>query len=238
MSVDWIKMRVDLLTCPKVVRIASGLKKDRLHVIGGLFVVWSIFDAHSEDGILDGYTTETMDAMVGLSGFSAQMEIVNWLIVSDNSLAMPRFDTHNGKSAKKRVMDTERKRIERLVTNLSENKSDKSTTREEKRREEKNIKETCASADPGDENLARMMFVKIREVTPLAKEPNYLKWSNTIRLMRGDGRTLEDIQQAFLLANKDQFWRTNILSPEKLLKQIDRIEAQLKRKPMFSSEVK
>ena len=50
MAGDWIKMRVDLSTSPKVVRISSALRADRLRVIGGLHAVWCLFDVHSEDG--------------------------------------------------------------------------------------------------------------------------------------------------------------------------------------------
>jgi hypothetical protein len=39
MAGDWIQMRVALQTHPKVVRIASALKADRLRVVGGLH--WS-----------------------------------------------------------------------------------------------------------------------------------------------------------------------------------------------------
>lgn len=137
MAGDWLKMRVDLLTSPKVVRIMSGLKTDRLRVIGGLFAAWSIFDAHSEDGVLDGYDLETLDAMIGFPGFSQAMESVKWLEVRGTSLYMPRFDSHNGKSAKARAMDSERKRTAR-VRNLSGLQPDKITTREEKRREDNN----------------------------------------------------------------------------------------------------
>ena len=53
------------------------------------------------------------------------------------------------------------------------------------------------------------------------------KWANTIRLMREvDGRTLQDIGAAFDWANKDSFWSSNILSPEKLRKQYDKLKVK------------
>ena len=63
MAGDWIKMQTNLLTHPKVVRMASALKTDRFRIIGGLWSVWSLFDAHSEDGRLSGYSPETLDEM-------------------------------------------------------------------------------------------------------------------------------------------------------------------------------
>ena len=140
MAGDWIKMRIDLQTHPKVFRMVSALQADRLRIIGGLHVAWSIFDTHSSDGVLVGYTVDAMDAVVGWPGFTQAMIDVEWASVNDGgSLVMPRFDEHNGASAKRRANDSERKRNERKspVRNLSASDADSLRTREEKRREEK-----------------------------------------------------------------------------------------------------
>lgn len=141
MAGDWIKMRIDLQTHPKVFRMVSALQADRLRIIGGLHVAWSIFDTHSSDGVLVGYTVDAMDAVVGWPGFTQAMIDVEWASVNDGgSLVMPRFDEHNGASAKRRANDSERKRNDRKnnsVRNVSASDADKSRTREEKRREEK-----------------------------------------------------------------------------------------------------
>jgi len=144
MAGDWIKMSVGLRTSPKVVRISSALRADRLRVIGGLFAVWSVFDAHSPDGLLEGYTLEAMDEELAWPGFSTAMQAVGWLEESESGLAAPRYDTHNGASAKRRAMESERKRAGRDsadcpqdVRDLSASDADKKRTREEKRREEK-----------------------------------------------------------------------------------------------------
>lgn len=134
MAADWIKMRVDLPTHPKVVRIASACEADRLRVIGGLLSVWGLFDAHSIDGKLEGYTPKVMDETIGFPGFSDAMIAVGWLEFDGFSLWMPQFDEHNGQSAKKRAQDADRKRNDR---NLSASQADKKRTREEKNREEK-----------------------------------------------------------------------------------------------------
>lgn len=133
-------MRIDLQTHPKVFRMVSALQADRLRIIGGLHVAWSIFDTHSSDGVLVGYTVDAMDAVVGWPGFTQAMIEVEWASVNDGgSLVMPRFEEHNGASAKRRANDAERKRNERKshVRNLSASDADSLRTREEKRREEK-----------------------------------------------------------------------------------------------------
>lgn len=148
MAGDWIKMRIDLQTHPKVFRMVSALQADRLRIIGGLHVAWSIFDTHSSDGVLVGYTVDAMDAVVGWPGFTQAMIDVEWASVNNGgSLVMPRFDEHNGASAKRRANDSERKRNERKspVRNLSASDADSLRTREEKRREEKRRKSKIKS---------------------------------------------------------------------------------------------
>lgn len=147
MAGDWIKMRADLHTHPKVVRIASALQADRLRVVGGLHAVWCLFDTHSVDGYLEGYRLATVDDLIGWSGFAAAVKAVGWLDEVAGGLTLPEFDTHNGQSAKRRAQDSERKRIERA----SASDADKKRTREEKRREEKREPQQLDVALPHDD---------------------------------------------------------------------------------------
>jgi|GEM_PF-710869 len=133
MAGDWIKMRADLHTHPKVVRMSSALKADRLRIVGGLHSAWCLFDVHSVDGYLDGYSPETLDDLIGFPGFARAMIAVGWLEDEGDNLVMPRFDAHNGQSAKRRAQDADRKRN---VRKASAPEADKKRTREEKRRED------------------------------------------------------------------------------------------------------
>lgn len=141
MAGDWIKMRLDLQTHPKVVRILSATKADKFRVVGGLHAVWSVFDTHSSDGRLYGYSPETLDHIIGWEGFANAMISVGWLDTDGpEALILPEFDEHNGKSGKRRAEDQKRKREDRKspqsVRNLSAEITDEKLTREEKRREE------------------------------------------------------------------------------------------------------
>ena len=111
MAGDWLKMRLDLQTHPKVVRILSATQSDKFSVIGGLHAVWGVFDQHSVDGVLQGYTPELMDHIIGWPGFSAAMIDVGWLQYDGlETLVMPGFEIHNGRSGKRRAEDQKRKR--------------------------------------------------------------------------------------------------------------------------------
>ena len=149
MSGDWIKMRMNLQSHPKVVRILSAIRPqdvrnatDKFRVIGGLHAVWCVFDEHSEDGVLRGYTPETLDHVIGWEGFASAMIGVQWLeVVDGNSLIMPEFSEHNGQSAKRRAEDSKRKKVRRMSAECPQNvrtkcgqSADRMRTREEKRR--------------------------------------------------------------------------------------------------------
>lgn len=146
MAGDWIKMRCELQTHPKIVRILSATRSDKFRVIGGLHSVWSVFDAHSVDGVLFGYTPETLDHVIGWDGFAAAMIAVGWLAFDGaETLSLPEFGEHNGQSAKRRAEDQKRKRNDRKsgsspksVRNLSAIEPDKLDEEIglEKRREE------------------------------------------------------------------------------------------------------
>ncbi|MDR3445967.1 hypothetical protein [Dyella sp.] len=161
-------MQTNLLTHPKVVRMSSALKTDRFRIIGGLMSVWSLFDAHSEDGRLSGYTTETLDEMAAWTGFSAAMMSVEWLQVDGENLVLPRFDAHNGQSAKRRAQDADRKRN---VRNASASEADKKRTREEKNREEKNREENKEGSS-NDKPLSKAVEINTwLESLPEGAEP-------------------------------------------------------------------
>jgi hypothetical protein len=112
-------MRTDLFTHPKVVRISSALKADTLRTVGGLMQVWSLFDAHSTDGKLDGYTPDMVNDLLRWPGFCEQMMRVGWMFHEGGEvLALPDFEAHNGASAKRRAQDSDRKKIVRKMSAL------------------------------------------------------------------------------------------------------------------------
>lgn len=134
MAGDWIKIRKSLAHDPRVIRISSALKADRLRTIGGLVSAWCLLDEQTEDGKLDGYSPEVFDEIVGFPGLCRSMAAVNWLEIGDGFLAAPRFEEHNGHSAKRRAQDSFRKNSTRKAEICPRHERTKSGP--EKRREE------------------------------------------------------------------------------------------------------
>jgi len=139
-------MSTDIRTHPKVVRISSALKAEKLWTVGALHSAWSLFDTHSVDGILDGYNKQALDDFIGLDGFASAMEDVGWLEETTQGLIIPGFEIHNGASAKRRLQDLERKRFRKN----SALEAEKKRTREEKIREEIDNNILIPVTDSGD----------------------------------------------------------------------------------------
>lgn len=143
MASDWIKMRADLFTHPKVDRLAVLLGQDEFYVVGALFAFWSWADKHAVDGRVDGATSRLVDRVTRVDGLASALEAVGWLVVDDAGIALPRFHEHNGDSAKERSLKNQRqarwreRKAAGLVDGLVDAKpSTGASTREEKRREE------------------------------------------------------------------------------------------------------
>lgn len=121
MAGNWIKMNKSLPRDPRVVRISSALRADRLRTVGGLLSAWCVADEQTEDGRLDGYTPELLDELVGFHGLARAMETVGWLVIGEGFLEFPRFSENNGQSSKRRIQDAERKMSARKADKCPKN---------------------------------------------------------------------------------------------------------------------
>ncbi|MEE9185238.1 MAG: hypothetical protein V3U39_12305 [Acidimicrobiia bacterium] len=142
MAGDWIKMRTDLWTCPQVVRIAARLKRARAHIVGALCYVWSTFDAHSSDGSLPKMPPGTFDQATETEGLEAALIEVGWLEIDAKCWTLPRYEEHNGPTAKRRAQEQKRKKRVRIVS-----ASNADQRRGEERREEKSKGKPLAPYD-------------------------------------------------------------------------------------------
>jgi hypothetical protein len=132
MAGDWIKMRCNLDTDPAVFQIAAQLGLDELSVVGRLWKVWAWADQHVSDCHATGVTDVTLDRISTTPGFAAAMRRVGWITGESDSPALPRFDRHNGQSAKTRALATERQARKRHADVTPESRPERDQRREEK----------------------------------------------------------------------------------------------------------
>lgn len=86
-------------------------------------------------------------------------------------------------------------------------------------------KENKFSSD--DMTVAEFIWEGVQRINPNHKAPKLEAWADSVRLMRErDGRSAEDIRALFAWANQHRFWAANVLSPDKLREQYDRLTAQ------------
>ena len=78
-----------------------------------------------------------------------------------------------------------------------------------------------------DLKTAQWISARVKLINPTCKAPDMTSWSNTVRLMRQiDNRSHQEICALYDWASKHHFWQTNILSPESLRKQWDKLKMQ------------
>lgn len=137
MAGDWIKMQANLPDKPEVWHVSGITGIDPDAVVGKLLRVWAWFDSHTVDGNAVGVSFPLIDRIAGVIGFGEALHLAGWLLLTDNGLSLPKFDRHNGKSAKSRALSNERVAKCRAKSDIDNGNADtvtKTVTREEKRR--------------------------------------------------------------------------------------------------------
>jgi hypothetical protein len=104
----WIKFDTSTPDKPEVWDIASSLEIDPDAVVGKLLRVWAWFDDHTESGNAPSVTKTLLDRKVGVSGFCDAMVDAGWMIEDEGVISIPKFDRHNGKTAKSRCLTAKR----------------------------------------------------------------------------------------------------------------------------------
>lgn len=139
----WIKFEKDLLTDPRVLRVARSLqtrlmvfdREDSRHgdqydasnavalpavtlVCGALVRIWSLADTHLDEQDVLPLGINELDEVVGIPGFCALLP-KDWLdVVDEHTVKLPEFHAHNGTEAKKRAVT--QKRVARYRSSVTD----------------------------------------------------------------------------------------------------------------------
>lgn len=143
MAGDWIKMRTNLATDPKVIGIAERIGVPVPHAIGCLYMLWSWASEHTIDGNAPSVTVSWIDRYLGVEGFGQALSEVDWLQVIDaatgRGVRLPRFDSHCSQTAKQRALTARRVAKTKLQKGNADGNAQvtvRALPREDERREE------------------------------------------------------------------------------------------------------
>ena len=130
-----MQMECDLPEKSEVFQMSKAIGVSRYEIVGRLLVFWSWCDKHSVDGRVDAVDVNDVDDVVRLPGFAQALIGVKWLEVVDAGIVIPKHERHFGKSAKSRILKSERQarwRKNRRDGDVDATPSTQATTREEK----------------------------------------------------------------------------------------------------------
>lgn len=108
MAGEWIKMRTNLWSDPRVSRLCDLSGKGEATVVGALYWLWATADEHTQSGHMPGLSMAGIDRKTGIDGFGAALLAVGWISDTDGGISLLRFDEHNGSSAKNRATTARR----------------------------------------------------------------------------------------------------------------------------------
>lgn len=129
MAGDWIKWVKGLSRRREVIVLARKLNMSRREAACACMEMWEWADDETANGHVHGATRDDIDLMLGITGFAVALEApeVGWLKVNSSGISFPRYDRHNGESAKTRATESSKKRRQRDLQRkkLSPRKRDK-----------------------------------------------------------------------------------------------------------------
>jgi hypothetical protein len=145
MAGEWLKFETNTPEKAEVFAITAALGwPDPDLTVGKLLKVWRWFDQQTIGGNAPGVTLSLLDSISGVSGFAKSMCDVGWLISDEAGLRLPKFDRHNGKTAKDRALTAKRVATHKAKTGANDEGNADSVSsalpRREEKREEENIK--------------------------------------------------------------------------------------------------
>lgn len=98
-----------------------------------------------------------------------------------------------------------------------------------------NVYSQKASPNSLSLGLSSFLFENIKKINPKHKKPKLENWAIEVdRMLRIDKRDAEEIRKVIEWLPSHDFWKTNILSTEKLRKHFDALWIEMQKKPAKS----
>jgi len=106
----WIKVETHTPDKAELRQIARLCHCTKAEAFLAFFRVFVWLDEQTEDGHVDYFTPDDADEIGGLAGLGNALETVRWITFSPGGAVVANWERHNGKSAKKRIIEAERSR--------------------------------------------------------------------------------------------------------------------------------
>jgi DNA replication protein DnaT len=111
---SWIKLETHTPEKPEIFQIAKLCNTTTAEAFMAFVRFLSHADRVTTDGYIDFITAEEVDRISGLPGFGFALEEVRWAVFYENGgIQLAKWERHNGQSAKRRLIEAERKRQHR-----------------------------------------------------------------------------------------------------------------------------
>ncbi|MEI6078769.1 MAG: hypothetical protein WCS94_24555 [Verrucomicrobiota bacterium] len=106
----WIKVETHTPDKTELRQIARLCHCSKAEAFLAFFRVFVWLDEQTENGQVDFFTPDDADEIGGLPGLGDALETVRWITFSPGGAVVANWERHNGKSAKKRIIEAERSR--------------------------------------------------------------------------------------------------------------------------------
>ena len=203
MAGDWIKVQHATPDKPEVVAMAESLGIDQDAVFGKLMRFWIWADQQYENCNALSVTDSFLDRITYCKGFTAALRSVGWIEGQSGSIQLPKFERHNGKTAKTRAKSNERVAMLRKCNDGSVTERAQKAL-PEKRREEESKKKTSSSkkfVPPTVEEVTAYCSERSNNIDPQAfidhyESTGWMRGKNKIKDWKACVRTWERREQS------------------------------------------
>ena len=106
----WIPWECGLTKKREILLIARQLGVSPREAAACCMEVWEWAQAQSVDGVVAGLTAADVSTGSGIAGVGEAMRDAGWIVESEGGIQFPNWERFNARSAKARLMNSERQR--------------------------------------------------------------------------------------------------------------------------------
>lgn len=250
LEVKWIKLSSGLFDNRKIKQIRSMPDGDAIIVI---WIQILCLAANTNDGGLVYFSKDIpyTDEMLATE-FDRPIQTIrmamgifikfNMIEVFNDILLVSNWEKYQSLDKLEKIRDQTRKRVAKhrekilllesgnVTETLHETQGNATDIDKEEDKEEDKNNNVAFDNTTIEYQLSELLYQSILNNDDKFKKPDLSKWASHIeKLIRIDGRSVDEIKKVIQFASTNDFWKSNILSTSKLRKQFPTLVIQMKR---------